>query len=101
MKSMIVEGPVEVQFHVYEDFYNYKSGVYTRSSLSYVGDHDVKVLGWGHDSASGLDYWIVANSWGSKWGEQGFFRIAFGECGFDDLAYSCVPDLSSPSLFME
>ena len=36
------------------------------------------LVGYGHDSASGLDYWIIQNSWGRAWGESGFFRIRRG-----------------------
>lgn len=38
------------------------------------GGHALRVVGWGVEN--GTAYWIVANSWGSKWGENGFFRLA-------------------------
>lgn len=41
---------------------------------SYVTGHAVRIIGWGDG------YWICANSFGKDWGENGFFRIAFGEC---------------------
>ena len=74
---------METGFTVYKDFMSYKKGVYTHETGSVMGGHAVKILGWGHDDKSGLDYWICANSWGPKWGEDGYFRIAFGECGID------------------
>jgi len=52
------------------------------------------MIGWG--TSSGTDYWILANSWGASWGENGYFRIGYNECKIDDMLYSCAPDLSSP-----
>jgi cathepsin B len=74
-------GPVEAAFAVYEDFIHYKSGIYTHISGSFLGGHAVKIVGWGKEGDT--NYWIVANSWNTTWGEDGFFRIAFGEVGID------------------
>jgi cathepsin B len=78
-------GPVETAFSVYQDFFAYSSGIYKYDGTSaYAGGHAVKIVGWGVQS--GTDYWIVANSWGTGWGESGFFNIAFGQCGIDSDA---------------
>src|SRR5262249_3706505 len=80
-------GPVEAAFTVYEDFMDYTSGVYQYDGVSeQLGGHAVKILGWGNDADSGLDYWLVANSWNTTWGEQGFFKIVRGQddCGIED-----------------
>jgi len=47
---------------------NYASGVYYHRTGGVMGGHAVKILGWGHDAASGLDYWLCANSWNTSWG---------------------------------
>jgi len=79
--ALLAGGPIQTDFTVYQDFMSYKSGVYTHQTGSEVGGHAVKVVGWGQSGST--DYWIVANSWGTAWGLDGFFWIAFGECGID------------------
>ena len=56
----------------------------TASKCSTSGiNHAVLLVGYGHDSSTDLDYWLVKNSWGSSWGESGYFRISRGKstCG--------------------
>ena len=75
-------GPIETAFSVYQDFISYAGGVYQwDGKSSYLGGHAIKVVGWGTEN--NVDYWIAANSWGTSWGESGFFRIKAGQCGFD------------------
>jgi cathepsin B len=76
-------GPFEVCFAVYQDFFSYSSGVYTKTSSSLAGYHAVKILGWGVED--GVKYWLVQNSWGTSWGLEGSFKIRRGtdECGIE------------------
>lgn len=90
-KDLMENGPVNTGFMVYEDFRNYQSGVYKQQSSTLLGGHAVKIVGWGKEN--GEEYWIVQNSWSPAWGEEGFFRIAFGQCGIDSGATSVRPSL--------
>lgn len=91
---IMTHGAAQTGFSVYQDFMTYKSGVYRHTTGSFLGGHAVKILGWGKDPSMG-DYWIVANSWGTSWGNEGYFWIARGnnECGFEADAYSGEPKL--------
>ncbi|KAI9918903.1 hypothetical protein PsorP6_012080 [Peronosclerospora sorghi] len=77
-------GPVSVAFQVVSDFRFYKSGVY-ESTKCRDGEKDVNhaVLAVGYGVEEGEAHWIVKNSWGVKWGDKGFFKIARGRnmCG--------------------
>jgi cathepsin B len=93
-------GPVQTGFMVYEDFMHYKSGIYEFTHGNQLGGHAVKIVGWGNEN--GKEFWIAQNSWGPEWGENGFFRIKFGECLFDQNAYvgqANVQDFTPNNLF--
>lgn len=61
---------------VYEDFSKYGGGVYSYTSGNYTGwNHFVLIVGW-DDSEGALK---CKNSWGTEWGEDGFFRISYDE----------------------
>ncbi|XP_050424198.1 cathepsin B-like cysteine proteinase 4 [Adelges cooleyi] len=70
-------GPVTATMRVYEDFLTYKKGIYQHVTGKYVGLLTVKIIGWG--IYRGVPYWLAANSWGTSWGENGFFKIIRNE----------------------
>ena len=84
--AIMTDGPVQAAFSVYQDFFSYTGGVYVHTSGGLVGGHAIKIIGWGVDSTTNQPYWLVANSWGTSWGLQGFFWILRGadECGIED-----------------
>ena len=105
MEAIYKRGPVTIGFEVYHDFMSYKSGIYHHNydlEDSQYGkfapfeltNHAVLVVGWG-TSDMGDKYWIVKNSWGPEWGQDGFFWIKRGndECGMESMAVEADPVL--------
>jgi cathepsin B len=94
--EIMTKGPVEVSMAVYEDFANYKSGVYIHTNGTLLGYHAIKNIGWGVD-ANGVDYWIIQNSWNTDWGMDGYFWIRRGtdECGIEDNVVAGLAKIKS------
>ncbi|PIC14490.1 hypothetical protein B9Z55_026784 [Caenorhabditis nigoni] len=91
-------GPVEVSYQVYEDFYHYKSGVYYHVYGDKPSGHAVKIIGWGTENK--MDYWLAANSWATTFGEKGFFKIRRGtnECGIESNVVAGLPKSSGSGI---
>lgn len=81
MKAWISShGPLVASMTVYEDFQHYRGGIYRYLAGGRVGGHCVCIVGYSDPDSC----WIGKNSWGdARWGETGFFRIGYGECGID------------------
>jgi cathepsin H len=84
--ALFQKGPVSVCFQVVAGFRDYTTGVYNSTVCNKTADwvnHAVLAVGYGTDTATTLDYWIVKNSWGATWGDKGFFKIQRGTntCG--------------------
>jgi C1A family cysteine protease len=80
LKAAIDAQPTCVSVEADTDFQMYKSGILNAKNCGTNLDHAVTAVGYGAD-ASGNQYYIVRNSWGASWGEQGYIRIAAGVDG--------------------
>jgi cathepsin L len=80
-------GPLSIGLDASE-WFDYEGGVFTGCDYAknISLDHAVQLVGYGHDYTSGLDYWIVRNSWSPYWGENGYIRLhksAQPQCGWN------------------
>jgi hypothetical protein len=71
--ALINYGPLIICISVYQDYFYYKEGVYRHEWGERVGGHVVTIVGYNDNN----NCWIVKNSWGEKWGEDGWFRLAY------------------------
>lgn len=79
IKTCLKSGPVTVAFGVCKSFFAYKSGIYKCDCAgNYAGLH--AVLAMGYKDAPECS-WRVRNSWGTAWGDKGYFDIGCNECG--------------------
>lgn len=110
MVEELQNGPVAVGFLVNDAFRTYSSGVFVDPGQSVTSEfnpivsvnHAVLCVGYGvcgkNDPAcdgkdEGMRYWIVKNSWGKSFGEQGYFKIIRGvnELGIESMPFRAVP----------
>lgn len=89
MKESIIEcGPIVSKVRLYPEMVFYKDGIY--KPLTTYDDkivptqyHCILIIGYDDEKKA----WLCKNSWGKLWGEEGFFRIEYGQCGIEDEVY--------------
>eukprot|EP00927_Polykrikos_kofoidii_P075939 TRINITY_DN7250_c0_g2_i1.p1 TRINITY_DN7250_c0_g2~~TRINITY_DN7250_c0_g2_i1.p1 ORF type:complete len:362 (+),score=49.24 TRINITY_DN7250_c0_g2_i1:93-1178(+) len=101
--SAVAQQPVSIGIAASSDlFRHYHSGVMSRA-CGFMLDHAVLLVGYGTESSD--NYWLVKNSWGPSWGEEGYVRlirgkIGAGECGIKTSAHYPVVEKSSEANFV-
>lgn len=90
MRELQKNGPIVVSFEPDYHFMMYRKGIYKSLKSNWVQknlpkpewqkvDHSVTLVGWGFDEIHQKKYWLLLNSWGEHWGENGYFRMIRGE----------------------
>ncbi|MBN2543689.1 T9SS type A sorting domain-containing protein [bacterium] len=82
MQTVVEHNPTYVSYNVYSDFSYYAGGVYEHLWGHYEAGHAVVCCGWNTTDSS----WTIKNSWGD-WGEDGYFRIKWGQCDIEMQAH--------------
>lgn len=92
-QEIYYHGPVSSVLEAFEDLSTYRGGIYTTRETDYskAGGHAITIVGWGFDNRYG-QYWIIANSWGPNWGENGYFKIPFKHCRVANFSVSAFPN---------
>jgi hypothetical protein len=89
-QEMVSSGPLYVSMLVYMDFYDpvswTESGVYIHKHGDLIGKHAVMATGWGTD-LNGRDYWLLLNSFGSGWQQEGYFKVLRGRTSLEIMKF--------------
>uniref|UniRef100_A0ACD5UUY7 Uncharacterized protein n=1 Tax=Avena sativa TaxID=4498 RepID=A0ACD5UUY7_AVESA len=84
MKLAVLDRPVGVLIDAHGDvLQNYKTGIY-KGPCTTQQNHAVVLIGYGVTN-TGEEYWILKNSWGAGWGQNGFFFMRRGADGAEGL----------------
>ena len=78
-REIFTNGPVTGGMQTYDDMYLYKNGFYEPGRYARASDrHSIIIVGYGN--YLGRNYFIIQNSWGADWGEEGYFRLWTDRC---------------------
>merc|ERR1719152_1035476 len=106
LKAAVAQQPVSVAIEADQpSFQFYKKGVFSGTCGTNL-DHGVLVVGYGSETSGIIkkttqDYWLVKNSWGASWGDQGYIKLAMGiapsgQCGLTSMASYPVKKSPNP-----
>lgn len=98
LMAAVLRQPVVIYFAVGDDsaFWFYKGGIYNGGGCAGAVNHALVVYGFENTGNRATSYWLVQNSWGTGWGDNGRFKIGFSGDGLGichAYTYSHFPPL--------
>lgn len=85
--AIYTHGPVAAGVVVNSAFKHYTGGIFDKCEDGFSTNHGIVLVGWNDDGG----YWILKNSWGTKWGEQGYMRIRYNCSNVGYAAAYAIP----------
>ncbi len=93
IKEALLSGPVYASLDIVDRFYDYIQGCFSWED-EVTGAHAVTIVGWDDTQCGGEGAWIIKNSWGLGWGQDGFGYIKFGNNRINNGVYQVVYELA-------
>jgi len=91
---LAIKGPVAIAINAgLRSFQFYSTGVYDDADCDATLNHGVLAVGYGTEESSGKDYFLVKNSWGTQWGQEGYIKMRRNknnQCGI--ATYPSIPE---------
>ena len=94
--EVMINGPVATTIEIFPNLLSVGDYVYDQTTGQSLGGHSVVIVGWGFGpNSQGVikPFWWIRNSWGSSWGDQGYFRILRGQnfCRVESDVWASYP----------
>ncbi len=81
--ALVTNGPVPTYFIVYQDFLYHEKGIYQHKWGRFRAPHYITIVGYNDNPG----YWICKNSWGTKYQDNGWFNIKYGQCSIEKKSF--------------
>merc|ERR1712234_9919 len=100
-KLVYTHGSVLAGVYANYELQNYRGGIFSGCPSNSQPNHAISVVGYGTEN--GVDYWLIKNSWGTWWGDNGYFKLKRGVqmCGIGPVIVATECQKSSDPIYEE